>query len=187
MSVGYLYVTTNTANDHAYVGQSSKLDEDSVKNYLGSGDYLRVAIEKFGRDKFSKQILAYFDDQAELDYAELLRIAQYRAAGISLYNGGVGGPRAQSGFINAMLRKFGVMPLMTQEWLETIETHPESVKDLLSRGHDVSSQDFYHNLEQQLRITQDLSRDCPRCGALIGDVCRTNSGNPSRNHVGRRA
>lgn len=187
MSIGYLYVTTNNVNDHVYVGQSSTLDEDRVKTYLGSGDYLRDAIEKYGRDNFSKRNVAYFDDQTDLDYAELLLIAQYRAEGIPLYNGGVGGPRAQSGFTNAMLQRFGVMPRLTQEWLETIKAHPETVKDLLSQGHEVSHQDFYNELEQQLRITQDLARDCPRCGSLVGEVCRTKSGNPSRNHAGRRA
>lgn len=116
MSIGYLHVTINESNNHAYVGQSSKLDERSIENYIGSGDYLREAVEKYGRESFTKQIVAYFDDQTDLDYAELFLIAQCRANNIALYNGGVGGPRAESGFIAAMFQKFAVMPQMAQAW-----------------------------------------------------------------------
>jgi|GEM_PF-5255212 len=185
MSIGYLYVTTNDVNDRVYVGQSNKLDEHSVTTYLGSGDYLRNAIEEFGHESFTKHIVDYYDDQADLDYAELLFIAKFNAKDIPTYNGGVGGPRAQSAFIQAMRQRFGVMPQFTEAWLEAIESHPETVKELLAAGYEVSSDVFYRDLEQQLLITQDLARECPRCGAAVGEVCRTKTGNPSRNHAGR--
>lgn len=186
MSIGYLYVTTNNENGTVYVGQSSKLDAQNIRTYLGSGDYFRDAVAEFGADQFSKEIVAYYEDQADLDYAELLLIAKLRAAGYSLYNGGVGGPRSQFAFLGQMFQEFGVHPKFPRDWLQAIEAHPETVKNLLASGNQVSREDFYGDLEQQLRQSQDLSRDCPRCGVLVGEVCRTKSGNPSRNHAGRR-
>lgn len=186
MSIGYLYVTTNDVNDIVYVGQSGKLDSQSVRSYLGSGDYLRQAITEIGADRFSKQIVAYYDDQVELDYAEVLLIAELKANGIALYNGGVGGPRAQQAFVHESFQRFSALPAMPTEWLEAMKSHPHEVKRLLSTGSQLSSDDFYYDLERQLFITQDLSAACPRCSSQPGEVCRTKTGKPARNHAGRR-
>lgn len=48
-----IYLTTNLINGKKYVGRDS-LDR---KNYLGSGVFLKKAIEKYGRENFSKIIL----------------------------------------------------------------------------------------------------------------------------------
>lgn len=185
MTVGYLYVTSNSVDDLLYVGQSSKMDEHSVATYLGSGDYFTKAIAEHGADAFTKTILGYYDDQAELDYAEVREIARLRAEGFDLYNGGVGGPRAQSQFVRAMFQRFGALPPLRTEWFEAVDAHPDEVKELIAAGADVSTDDFYRDLEAQLLLTQDLSGECSRCGAVVGAVCRTKTGNPSRNHAGR--
>lgn len=186
MSIGYLYVTTNDVNDIRYVGQSGKLDSRSVRSYLGSGDYLRQAINEIGVGRFTKQVVAYYDDQVELDYAEVLLIAELKANGIALYNGGVGGPRAQQAFVKESFQRFSALPTMLTEWLEAMKSHALEVKELLSAGSDLSSDDFYYELERQLLITQDLSEVCLRCDSQPGEVCRTKTGNPARNHAGRR-
>lgn len=186
MNIGYLYVTTNDVNDIVYVGQSGKLDNQSVRSYLGSGDYLRQAIAEIGEDRFTKQIVAYYDDQVELDYAEVLLIAERKANGIALYNGGVGGPRAQEAFVRESYQRFSVLPTMPTEWLEAMRSHPHEVKGLLSAGLELSPDDFYYELERQLLITQNLSEACPSCNSSPDEVCRTKTGKPARNHAGRR-
>lgn len=185
--VGYLYVTRSAVDDMLYVGQSSKMDEHSLATYLGSGDYFRQAIAKHGERAFSKTILDYYDGQTELDYAEVFTIARLRAEGFDLYNGGVGGPRAQRQFIIAMSDRFMVVPAQRAEWFEAVATNHDEVRELIASGADVSADDFYRELEAQLRQTQDLSGGCSRCGATAGAICRTKTGNPSRNHAGRPA
>lgn len=185
MSIGYLYLTRNRANDKVYVGQSGRLDAHSIENYLGSGDLMRQAIDKFGSDSFHKEILGYFDDQNSLDYAEILKIAELRKAGESLYNSGVGGPRAELAFREAMLTRFGVVPMLTQQWHEAIANAPAEVKNILSSIGEPDTDDFYRELEAQLLITQDLGSACPGCGANVDEVCRTKTGNPTRNHARR--
>lgn len=185
MVIGYLYVSRNRTNNVAYVGQSGRLDPQSVQSYLGSGDLMRRAIEVYGADSFSKEVLGYFNDQNELDHAEILKIAELRDAGTALYNGGVGGPRAEAQFIGAMRITFGVVPSMTREWLDVVSKRPFEVKSLLAGIAEPSGDDFYRELEAQLLVTQDLGGECPGCGATRGDVCRTKTGNPSRNHARR--
>lgn len=185
MPVGYLYVTSNTIDDALYVGQSSKMDDHSLATYVGSGDYFTKAIAEHGADAFTKTILGFYDDQAELDYAEVHTIARLQAEGIPLHNGGVGGPRAQSQFIRSMFNRFRVVPMLTKQWFEAVDENHDEVRDLIAAGADVSNDDFYRDLEAQLLQTQDLSGECPGCGATVGAVCRTKTDKPSRNHVKR--
>lgn len=55
----YFYRTTNTVNGKFYYGvrHSENPEKDS---YLGSGLVLKEAIQKYGREKFRKDILEYF-------------------------------------------------------------------------------------------------------------------------------
>ena len=185
MAIGYLYLTRNRTTNIAYVGQSSRLDPQHVQSYLGSGDLMRQAIDEYGTDSFQKEILGYFDDQNALDYAEILKIAELRDSGESLYNSGVGGPRTEAKFIDAMYSKFGVVPMMTDEWLNVVANRSPDVKELLAKIEEPDTDDFYRELEAQLLSTQNLTGACPGCGANIGEVCRTKTGNPSRNHARR--
>ncbi|MGH3654335.1 hypothetical protein [Glutamicibacter sp.] len=185
MTVGYLYLTRNTSNEILYVGQSSRLDSLSFQTYLGSGDLLRQAIEEIGAQNFHKEVLGYFDEQVSLDYAEILKIAELRNSGENLYNSGVGGPRAELAFKRTMLSRFGVIPQMAKEWLNAIAESPIEVKNILANLDVPEKDDFYRELETQLLVTQDLSRVCTRCKAEVGAVCRTKTGNPSRNHAKR--
>lgn len=185
MSIGYLYVTRNDVDGWAYVGQSRQLDPRAVETYLGSGDYLKRAMAEIGAEHFQKRILGYYDDESDLDYAELLLIAEMRAAGVDLYNGGVGGPRAHSQFIRSMIGAYGVVPTLFQEWHQAIKAHPAEVKAMLAEGDNISTDDFYRELEAQFLQTQDLTSPCPSCGAEVGAICRTKTGNPSKNHARR--
>ncbi|WP_292825465.1 hypothetical protein [Microbacterium sp.] len=173
MHIGYLYVTSNSIDDVLYVGQSSQLDDEVVATYLGSGDYFKQALAEHGEHSFRKSILGYYDDQTELDYAEVQAIARLKAEGIPLYNGGVGGPRAQRDFIMAMFRRFRVVPMLADQWFQAVDDNHDEVRDLIAASADVTTDDFYVQLEGQLLQTQDLSGECPGCGAAVGAVCRT--------------
>lgn len=52
----YIYKTTNTLNGKIYIGLSSKQVEES-EDYLGSGVILNQAINKYGKEHFTKEIL----------------------------------------------------------------------------------------------------------------------------------
>ena len=52
---GYIYKTTNLINGKIYIGKRQKQEFD--KYYLGSGIYLKKAIEKYGKENFSCEII----------------------------------------------------------------------------------------------------------------------------------
>jgi len=60
----YVYKTTNNINGNYYIGvhQSNNIERDK---YLGSGYVLQIAINKYGKDNFSRELLFEFDTPEE--------------------------------------------------------------------------------------------------------------------------
>ncbi len=72
---GYIYKTTNKKNHKVYIGQKI----GSVRmNYLGSGLYIRRAINKYGEKNFKLEVLAYGKTKKQIDQLEKDFIASYR-------------------------------------------------------------------------------------------------------------
>ena len=86
--VGFVYLITNTTNGRMYIGKKLarfkrsrpplkgrknkrryKVDSD-WRNYYGSSDDLTIDVNKFGKDKFTREILFYCKSKAELSYVE---------------------------------------------------------------------------------------------------------------------
>lgn len=57
-----VYLTTNLINGKKYIGADSKNDP----KYLGSGDFIKKAIKKYGRENFKKEILEICSSWEEL-------------------------------------------------------------------------------------------------------------------------
>ena len=70
-----VYKTTNLINGKIYIGQDSKNNE----NYYGSGILILRAIEKFGIENFSKEILEECNSKSELDESERRWIKYYNS------------------------------------------------------------------------------------------------------------
>ena len=54
---GFIYITTNHINGKKYIGQKRYDKNNKWKSYLGSGIHLKRAINKYGADNFSKEII----------------------------------------------------------------------------------------------------------------------------------
>lgn len=85
-----IYKTTNTLNGKIYIGKA--LSDDP--RYLGSGKILRQAIEKYGAEVFSKDILEECSNDI-VDMREVYWINHYqsfvRGIGYNIALGGTGG------------------------------------------------------------------------------------------------
>ena len=75
---GFIYITTNHVNGKKYIGQKS-YSQSNWKSYLGSGIYLNRAINKYGKENFSKEIIENCETKEMLDEREKYWIDYYDA------------------------------------------------------------------------------------------------------------
>jgi hypothetical protein len=89
--MGVIYLTTNNINGKQYIGVDSKNDP----HYYGSGKIIRLALKKYSRRNFTKEILEENDDSKYLFEREQYWIDKYDAIeSKNFYNlaeGGKGG------------------------------------------------------------------------------------------------
>lgn len=74
---GFIYMTINNINGKRYIGKK-KYGRDDDK-YLGSGKLLKQAINKYGRENFSRYILCEAKDHNELNTLEKYYINKFNA------------------------------------------------------------------------------------------------------------
>ena len=93
-----VYKITNIANGKFYIGkhQTKKLDD----GYMGSGKHLKRAIEKYGLENFTKEILFQFDNEAEMNAKEAELVTEDFVKENTNYNLCPGG-RGGWGYINS--------------------------------------------------------------------------------------
>lgn len=69
---GFIYITTNLINKKKYIGQKKIVKNDSHwKTYLGSGNALKKAVTKYGKENFDRKIIDIAFSFEELNKLEL--------------------------------------------------------------------------------------------------------------------
>lgn len=88
----YIYKITNTINGKIYIGKHST--DDLNDNYMGSGVLLSKAKKKYGIENFSKEYIAFCDNEDTLNWMERFYIRKFNARqsniGYNLTDGGEG-------------------------------------------------------------------------------------------------
>jgi hypothetical protein len=87
-----IYEVKNKVNGKTYIGKHQT--NDIYDDYLGSGKYLKRAINKYGKDCFEKVILYVFDNKKEMDDKEEELVNEEYVKNKNTYNlkkGGQGG------------------------------------------------------------------------------------------------
>lgn len=106
---GFIYITTNHINGKRYIGQKKYDKEGRWKNYLGSGIVLSRAIDKYGVENFSKEIIEECNSKKELNEREKYWIAYYNAVDSDdFYNIAAGGDGGNtiSGYSKEQLEEY---------------------------------------------------------------------------------
>lgn len=67
---GFIYITTNHVNGKKYIGQKNYDKRGNWKKYLGSGVILAKAIQKYGKENFSKEVVEECESKEQLDERE---------------------------------------------------------------------------------------------------------------------
>jgi hypothetical protein len=90
-----IYLTTNLTNGKKYIG----LDMNNDDNYFGSGVHIKMAIKKYGKKNFTKQILETCNSREELLLCEKKWIKDLNAVEskefYNVHEGGIGGDTTQ--------------------------------------------------------------------------------------------
>lgn len=86
-----LYQTTNLVNGKIYVGVHKLANTWHSKAYLGSGRALKSAIEKYGRDNFTRITLAKFSCAEDVYFAEAEMVTEEFINRPDTYNMCLGG------------------------------------------------------------------------------------------------
>lgn len=83
MNYGFVYETTNNINGKKYIGSHKRAQDPEDPDdswYLGSGKLLWQAIDKYGKENFSRRILVECYSLEELEYQETRIILERNAA-----------------------------------------------------------------------------------------------------------
>ena len=98
----YLYKITNLINDKIYIGihSTDNLDDD----YFGSGVKLKLAIKKYGKENFKKEILEWFDWRIEALQRESEVVNEEFVKRHKTYNIDIGGNGGSSHTIETRLK-----------------------------------------------------------------------------------
>lgn len=84
---GYIYKTTNLINQKTYIGKKKGSFD---KNYFGSGIILKQAIEKYGAENFSVELVCECNSLDDLNNSEITMIEEFKPS-YNIAKGGDGG------------------------------------------------------------------------------------------------
>ena len=79
MFYGVVYKLTNTVNGKYYIGQTQNSVEKRFRDHMYAKSAIGDAIREYGKDKFTKEILAVCESKKELNACEIRFIAEYKS------------------------------------------------------------------------------------------------------------
>jgi hypothetical protein len=131
-----IYKIVNNINGKIYIG--SHKTKNINDSYMGSGKYLRYAIEKYGVENFTKEILFVFDNPNDMYAKEYEIVNEDFIAEENTYNlkiGGFGGfdyicqnrLNVNNGFKKENAKKYSALGIKKRK--EIIEKNPNWLKD----------------------------------------------------------
>lgn len=166
----FVYLTTNKINNKKYVGKHYGFINDG---YLGSGILFKEAVQKYGKNNFTRQILEFCLDSKDLNEAEKRWIKFFHAVeNENFYNielGGQGGQNYQTLkqwyldnpekgkeiYLNNAIR--------VNKWKQK---HPEIIKkatDAMQAGYQKWRQKHPEQYKEKIQKTIETQGICVKC------------------------
>jgi len=85
----FIYKTTNLVNGKIYIGCHTT--DNMNDGYLGSGEYIRKAIKKYGRENFKREVLKFFYHPIAMYHEESIIVDEKFIKSKMNYNKSLGG------------------------------------------------------------------------------------------------
>lgn len=144
----YLYKITNKVNGKIYVGVHKTNNMDD--GYMGSGKVITSAIEKYGLDNFSKDILETFENSKDMYAREREVVTEDFLERNDVYNlrrGGFGGFE----YINKNPEKF-----LTEKRLNSLMDNEERLRRWKEKFEN--DKDFYDNVIGHMKVITEICK-----------------------------
>jgi group I intron endonuclease len=118
-SYGTVYLLTNTITGKQYVGQTTQRLFERIKNHRWHGKTaapktaIHRSIKKHGFENFTVDVLGHYDNQLELDAAELYfaeELGTFSPKGYNLFAGGGGGKASEETRLKIVAGLIGRVP-----------------------------------------------------------------------------
>lgn len=158
----YIYLTTNQINGKQYIGQHYGELNDS---YRGSGTLILKALEAYGAENFTKEILEVCESREDANNKEQFWIAFYNAVENENFYNLADGPVVGNGYKfckkywdehpeerEAHIKKWNAAGL--QYWKE----HPEEAKKSIEKLHEASRTYWDAHPEQKQELMQKVNQ-----------------------------
>lgn len=126
----YIYKITNNTNQKYYIGahKTSNMED----NYFGSGVGLKRAIEKYGKENFTKEIICFCKDENDMYFREK-ELVTLNETSYNMTKGGKGGfSHIDSSGDNNVMRK-------SKEAREKVSIAMKKIRNDLSRKEQFDS------------------------------------------------
>lgn len=154
-----VYLITNTVNGKIYIGKHETYDPED--DYMGSGTHLKRAQAKYGLDKFTKTILADFDEPWSMNNMEALVVDEEFITRSDTYNvvpGGIGGSEP----LSVKAAKLGITPHEycvqrgKDSWNSLSEDKKYRAMLNLKKGRNGGAWTGKHHTEDQLQHQREI-------------------------------
>lgn len=147
-----VYKTTNQTNGKVYIGTHKTKNLND--NYMGSGTYLKRAIEKYGLDIFNKEILHVFDNPEDMYAKEAELVDADFLMETNTYNLTLGGK--------------GSFDHINSDVEFRIRKNRRAMKIARSNGIEDSLRDYHkRRLAERKETYYDNPKECLRCFETI--------------------
>ena len=110
----YIYYISNLINGKTYIGQHKTNNLND--SYMGSGKILHKAYKKYGKENFTKTIIAITETQENANILEKVFIKLYREIGKAEYNLATGGTGGQDGRKHTVEERNKIAKASSEHW-----------------------------------------------------------------------
>lgn len=173
----FIYKTINTINNKIYIGihKTKNLND----GYLGSGKILLLAIKKYGKENFSREILEYFNSEQEMSLHEEFIVDSDFVDRGDTYNimvGGKYGSAERNGLtfsghnhseeVKAILREYGLNRTHSDETkVKMSENNFSKREPEKQRLHAIKAASYVHTdiHNEKIRISLKNNPDIGKC------------------------